>query len=42
MPAPNNLLTMHPVSTDVNKVTNKGPELIEAVDEAAPAPGTLL
>ena len=42
VPAPNNLLTVHPVSTDVNKVTNKGPELIEAVDEAAPAPGTLL
>jgi putative SOS response-associated peptidase YedK len=42
VPAPNNLLTMHPVSMDVNKVTNKGPELIDEIDPTAPAPGTLL
>jgi putative SOS response-associated peptidase YedK len=33
IPAPAHLLTMHPVSTDVNKVSNKGPHLI---DPAAP------
>jgi putative SOS response-associated peptidase YedK len=42
VPAPNNLLTMHPVSMEVNKVTNKGPELIDEVDPNAPADGTLL
>ncbi len=31
VPAPKELLTMHPVSTDVNKVSSKGAELIEAV-----------
>ncbi|MGD9702696.1 MAG: SOS response-associated peptidase [Acidimicrobiia bacterium] len=41
VPAPDTLLTMHPVSTDVNKVSNKGPELIEPVDPTAPADGTL-
>jgi len=29
IPAPDDLLTIHPVSTDVNNVRNKGPELIE-------------
>ena len=29
IPAPAHLLTMHPVSTDVNKVSNKGPHLID-------------
>jgi putative SOS response-associated peptidase YedK len=29
VPAPNELLTMHPVSTDVNSVRNKGPHLLE-------------
>jgi putative SOS response-associated peptidase YedK len=41
VPAPDTILTMHPVSTDVNKVANKGPELIEPVDPAAPPAGTL-
>ena len=31
VPAPDGLLTMHPVSTEVNNVRNKGPELIAAV-----------
>ncbi|MEO6122576.1 MAG: SOS response-associated peptidase [Ilumatobacteraceae bacterium] len=31
VPAPDNLLTMHKVSTEVNNVRNRGPELIEAV-----------
>lgn len=31
VPAADDLLTMHPVSTDVNNVRNKGKELIEAV-----------
>lgn len=29
IPAPDELLTMHPVSTDVNNVRNKGPELVD-------------
>jgi putative SOS response-associated peptidase YedK len=29
VPAPDNLLTMHKVSTEVNNVRNKGPELVE-------------
>ena len=32
VPAPDNLLTMHKVSTDVNSVRNKGEELIAATD----------
>ena len=40
-PAPDTLLTMHPVSTDVNRVANKGAELIEAIDPDAPPEGTL-
>lgn len=32
VPAPNHLLTMHPVSTAVNNVRNRGPELIDPVD----------
>jgi putative SOS response-associated peptidase YedK len=38
VPAPDHLLTMHPVSTDVNNVRNKGPELIAPID---PSAGTL-
>jgi putative SOS response-associated peptidase YedK len=38
VPAPNELLTIHPVSTDVNKVSSKGAELIEPVDAHAEAP----
>jgi putative SOS response-associated peptidase YedK len=38
VPAPEELLTMHPVSTDVNNVRNKGPELIAELDEAREAP----
>jgi putative SOS response-associated peptidase YedK len=29
VPAPNDLLTMHPVSTDVNSVRNNGPHLLQ-------------
>jgi putative SOS response-associated peptidase YedK len=36
VPAPDNLLTMHAVSTDVNNVRNKGPELLEPIDPDAP------
>jgi putative SOS response-associated peptidase YedK len=39
VPAPANLLTLHPVSTDVNKVSNRGAQLIEAVDPNAEPPG---
>jgi putative SOS response-associated peptidase YedK len=43
VPAPDALLTMHTVSTDVNKVQNKGPELIEYVDPSSGDPqGSLL
>jgi putative SOS response-associated peptidase YedK len=31
-PAPDDLLTLHKVSTDVNNVRNKGAELIEPID----------
>lgn len=31
VPAPNDLLTMHPVSTAVGNVRNKGPELIDPI-----------
>jgi putative SOS response-associated peptidase YedK len=37
LPAADDVLTMHPVSTDVNKVSNKGKELIEPVEPAASA-----
>ncbi len=38
VPAPSSLLTMHPVSTEVNKVSSRGPELIEIVEPVeAPA-----
>ena len=32
IPAPDTLLDVTPVGTDVNNVRNKGPELIEPVD----------
>ena len=35
VPAPDDLLTMHPVSTAVNNVRNKGPELLDEVEHAA-------
>lgn len=35
VPAPDDLLELYPVSTDVNQVRNKGPELIQPL----PAPG---
>jgi putative SOS response-associated peptidase YedK len=45
VPASNDVLTMHPVSSDVNNVRNKGPQLIEAIDptavEAVPPAGSL-
>ena len=37
VPAPNELLTMHPVSTAVNNVRNKGSELLEPVEHAPDA-----
>ena len=36
VPAPNELIAMHPVSTEVNRVVNNGPELIERVELATP------
>jgi putative SOS response-associated peptidase YedK len=44
VPAPEHLLVMHPVSTDVNNVRNKGAELVSEIDPTAVAPapeGTL-
>ncbi len=41
VPAPDDLLEMWPVSTAVNSVRNKGPELIDPVGPADDAPGTL-
>ena len=38
VPAPDTLLTLHPISTDVNKVANDDPHLIDPID---PAVGTL-
>ena len=38
LPAPDDLLTMHPVSTDVNNVRNKGPELAAPVESSASQP----
>jgi putative SOS response-associated peptidase YedK len=38
VPAPNELLTMHPISMDVNKVSNNGAHLIDPID---PEAGTL-
>jgi putative SOS response-associated peptidase YedK len=38
IPAPNELLTMHPISTDVNRVSNNDAHLIEPID---PEAGTL-
>jgi putative SOS response-associated peptidase YedK len=37
VPAADDLLTMHPVSTAVNNVRNKGEELIEPAERAEPA-----
>jgi len=36
VPAPDDVLTMHPVSTEVNNVRNRGAELREPVDPDAP------
>ena len=33
VPAPASIIAMHPVSTDVNRVTNKGPELIKPLPD---------
>ena len=35
MPAPDTLLTLRPISTDVNKVTNNGVHLIDEVEIGA-------
>lgn len=37
VPAPDDLLAVHPVSTDVNNVRNKGRHLVEAVDPTLPS-----
>lgn len=37
VPAPDHLLTMHPVSTEVNRVVNKGAELIIEIDPTSAA-----
>jgi putative SOS response-associated peptidase YedK len=44
VPAPPRVIELHPVSTDVNNVRNKGRHLIDPVDPATPAAaqGTLL
>jgi putative SOS response-associated peptidase YedK len=39
VPAPNELLTMHPVATEVNKVSNKTPDLIVEIDSSTPSEG---
>ena len=41
LPAADDLLTMHPVSTDVNNVRNKGAELTEPIDPDAGVPAQL-
>lgn len=41
VPAPAELLVMHPVPTLVNTVTNDGPELIEPIDPGDEGDGTL-
>ena len=38
VPAPDSLLTMHKVATDVNNVRNKGPELIAPLEPGAAEP----
>ena len=39
IPAPDSLLTTHKVSTEVNNVRNKGPELTQPVEDQAVEPG---
>src|SRR5690606_15962970 len=38
VPSPPQIITMHPVSYDVNKVSNKEPSLIEEIDPTQPDP----
>jgi putative SOS response-associated peptidase YedK len=38
VPAPASLLDLHPVSTEVNNVRNKGPHLVDKVDPTDPGP----
>jgi putative SOS response-associated peptidase YedK len=50
VPAPDAVIAMHPVSTEVNSVRNKGPHLVDEIDpetgepvgDATPPPGRLL
>ncbi|MFP5255598.1 MAG: SOS response-associated peptidase [Acidimicrobiia bacterium] len=42
VPADPALTVMHPVSTQVNNVRNKGPELVAEIDPGAPEDGALL
>ena len=37
VPAPSKLITIHPVSTEVNNVRNQGPQLMDEVDPEEPA-----
>jgi putative SOS response-associated peptidase YedK len=39
VPAPDTLLTLHPISTDVNKVANDDPRLIDPIDPGTAAAG---
>lgn len=39
VPAPDSLLTLHPVSTAVNNVRNRGPHLLDPVDPGDPGDG---
>ena len=38
LPAPKELLTMRPISTQVNNVRNKGEDLVAEIDPDADAP----
>lgn len=40
VPAPNRLITMHPVSTEVNNVRNKGEHLVDEVETTGDGDGT--
>ena len=40
VPAPSELITIHPVSTEVNNVRNQGPQLMDPVDPPDPAEPT--
>ena len=41
VPAPDNLLELQPVSTDVNTVRNRGPHLLDPVDPSDPGDSSI-